>query len=126
MDAGRCFARRLRAGDVVALCGDLGAGKTHFSKGVVEAFGGDAEEVASPTYTLVHEYRAGRLPVFHFDFYRLEEARELRGVGWADYLQEDGVLLVEWADRFPSALPKETIRVVFSIGDGSRRVIEIS
>lgn len=125
IDAGRFLARRLRAGDVVALCGDLGAGKTHFAKGIVAEFGGDPSGVTSPTFTLVHEYREGRLPVFHFDFYRLEEARELRGIGWEDYLREDGVLLVEWADRFPEAFPAESIRVRFSIGEGSQRILDI-
>jgi tRNA threonylcarbamoyladenosine biosynthesis protein TsaE len=126
IDAGRRFAHSLRAGDVVALCGDLGAGKTHFTKGIVSALSGQQEDVTSPTFTLVHEYRAGRLPVFHFDFYRLEESRELFGIGWEDYLAEDGVMIVEWADRFPRALPDGTIRVEISILDASRRSLQIS
>ena len=125
MDAGRALARRLRSGDVVALCGDLGAGKTHFEKGVVAELGGDPGAVTSPTFTLVHEYRDGTLPVFHFDFYRLEEPSELRGIGWEDYLGEDGVLLVEWADLFPGAFPAESIHVRFLIGEGSQRILEI-
>ncbi|RFC46066.1 MAG: tRNA threonylcarbamoyladenosine biosynthesis protein TsaE [Verrucomicrobia bacterium] len=123
--AGRALAARLRAGDVVALSGDLGAGKTHFAKGVVAELGGDPSGVTSPTFTLVHEYREGSLPVFHFDFYRLEQARELRGIGWEDYLQEDGILLVEWADRFPEAFPPNTIHVRFLIGEGFQRVLEV-
>jgi tRNA threonylcarbamoyladenosine biosynthesis protein TsaE len=122
---GRALAATLQKGAVVALTGDLGAGKTHFTKGLVEALGGDPAEVTSPTFTLVHEYREGRLPVFHFDFYRLEEASELRGIGWEDYLLEDGVLVVEWAERFPEALPDGTVRVRFSIGGGNQRTVEV-
>ena len=88
----------------VALTGGLGAGKTHFTKGLVRGLGG-TEEVTSPTFTLVHEYSAGRLPVFHFDFYRIETERELTGIGWDEYLDAGGVCVVEWADRFPDLLP---------------------
>ncbi len=122
---GRAFSEKLRKGAVVALSGDLGAGKTHFTKGIVEGFGGNPAEVTSPTFTLVHEYREGRVPVFHFDFYRLEEASELRNIGWEDYLLEEGVLVVEWAERFPEALPKDTVRVCFSICGGDRRKLEV-
>lgn len=126
MNAGETLSSRLRGGEVVALCGDLGAGKTHFAKGVVAGLGGDPQEVSSPTFTLVHEYRDGRLPVYHFDFYRLEAASELRGIGWEDYLREDGVLVVEWADRFLEELPKDAIRVRFLIGEGDTRILEVS
>jgi tRNA threonylcarbamoyladenosine biosynthesis protein TsaE len=126
MEAGRRLAGRLVPGSVLALSGDLGAGKTHFAKGVVEALGADPSGVTSPTFTLVHEYRGGRLPVFHFDFYRLDAASELQQIGWDDYLNEDGVLLVEWADRFPEVFPQGSIRVRFAIGEGNQRVLEIS
>lgn len=119
------LAQTLGKGAVVALTGDLGAGKTHFTKGLVEALGGEPSEVTSPTFTLVHEYRGGRLPVFHFDFYRLGEATELRHIGWEDYLLEDGVVVVEWADRFPEALPSDAVRVRFVIGAGNERKLEV-
>ena len=93
--------RRAGPGDCLALVGDLGAGKTHFTKGIVAGLGCDAA-VTSPTFTLVHEYRGGRLPVFHFDFYRLESAAELLAIGWDDYLDEGGVAIVEWADNSPT------------------------
>lgn len=126
LEAGRRLAERLVPGSVLALSGDLGAGKTHFAKGVVEALGADPSGVTSPTFTLVHEYRGGRLPVFHFDFYRLDAASELLQIGWDDFLNEDGVLLVEWADRFPEVFPEGSIRVRFTIGEGNQRVLEIS
>ena len=123
--AGRLLARRLKRGDVVALCGDLGAGKTHFTKGIIESLGGAPDDVTSPTFTLVHEYRGGRIPVFHFDFYRLDDPQELRGIGWDDYLMEEGVLVVEWAERFPEALPDHTIKVEFLVEEGTRRILKV-
>ena len=105
--AGESLGAELRAGDVVALTGGLGAGKTHFTKGLVRGLGSD-EEVTSPTFTLVHEYRQGRVPVFHFDFYRMEKPAEVTGIGWDEYLDAGGVCVVEWADRFPALLPEHT------------------
>lgn len=122
---GRELASVLGKGAVVALSGDLGAGKTHCVKGLVEALGGDPNEVTSPTFTLVHEYRNARVPVFHFDFYRLEDALELRSIGWEDYLLEDGVVVVEWAERFPEAFPAGTVQVRFLIGEGNQRRVEV-
>lgn len=105
--AGAALAAELRAGDVIALTGGLGAGKTHFTKGLVRSLGG-GDEVTSPTFTLVHEYRGGRLPVFHFDFYRMETPGEVTALGWDEYLDAGGVCVVEWADRFPALLPAGT------------------
>ena len=118
-------ANSLRPGSVIALVGPLGAGKTHFSKGLVAGLGGDPDSVTSPTFTLVHEYTHGcRLPVFHFDFYRLDSPAELLAIGWDDYLDEgDGVLLVEWADKFPDLLPPDTQWWTFAIAPvGGRQV----
>ena len=119
---GRSFADRLEPGDVVALNGDLGAGKTHFCKGVVDGLGCQAE-VTSPTFSLVQEYRGGRFPVFHFDFYRLDSPEELIGIGWDDYLEEEGILLVEWAGKFSEVLPAGTIELRFERGKDECRTI---
>lgn len=120
--AGREFAEGLARGTVIGLDGDLGAGKTHFCKGLVAGLGA-VEEVTSPTFSLVQEYGSGRLPVFHFDWYRLDSPRELEALGWDDYLDEGGIVLVEWAEKFPGMLPHSTIRMHFAITpDGSRRV----
>lgn len=117
------IAAGLAAGDVLALIGQLGAGKTHFSKGVVAGLGGDPDTVTSPTFTLVHEYARGcRVPVFHFDFYRLDSPTEALGIGWEDYLDEaEGVLLVEWADKFPELMPSRTRWFRFEIGQDDAR-----
>ncbi|MEO5754244.1 MAG: tRNA (adenosine(37)-N6)-threonylcarbamoyltransferase complex ATPase subunit type 1 TsaE [Chthoniobacterales bacterium] len=103
----REWAEQLQPNDVVALVGGLGAGKTHFVKGLVEGLAG-SEDVTSPTFTLVHEYRRGRLPVFHFDFYRLGALPEIEQIGFYEYLEDGGVSVIEWADRFPQALPNRT------------------
>ncbi len=115
-------AARVVAGAVIGLSGGLGAGKTHWTKGFVAAMGFPAE-VTSPTFSLVHEYRGGRLPVFHFDFYRLESAAELLALGWDEYLDEGGVVIAEWADKFPELLPPDAHRLEFTVApDGSRTV----
>lgn len=122
LELGRAAAVGVRPGMVIALIGGLGAGKTHWTKGFVAGLG-SAAEVTSPTFGLVHEYPGGRLPVFHLDFYRLENADELIAIGWDEYLEAEGVVIAEWGDRFPEVLPPETIRLVFSIEeDGSRTV----
>jgi len=123
---GRQLATQINSGDVIALVGNLGAGKTHATKGIVSGLG-CSSEVSSPTFTLVHEYYGGRLPAFHFDFYRLETAGEVIGIGWDDYLDADGVVIVEWADRFPDLLPGNTRWFRFEIlPDGTRVVAESS
>jgi len=98
----------LRGGEVLALCGSLGAGKTHFTQGLARGLEIAPQSVTSPTFTLVHEYAGGRLPLYHFDFYRLESEDELLGVGWEEYLEEPGIVVAEWADKFPHLLPAST------------------
>jgi tRNA threonylcarbamoyladenosine biosynthesis protein TsaE len=108
MALGRRIAATLHGGEVLALCGNLGTGKTHLAKGIAAGLGCDPSGVTSPTFTLVHEYRGGRLPIFHFDFYRLEEEDEVWRLGFEEYLEEGGVILVEWADKFAATMPAET------------------
>jgi tRNA threonylcarbamoyladenosine biosynthesis protein TsaE len=116
------WAGELDGGEALGLIGGLGAGKTHFCKGLVGALG-HSGDVTSPTFGLVHEYRGGRLPVFHWDFYRLGAAAELPAAGWDELLDEAGITLVEWADRFPEWLPPSTRWLRFEIlADGARRV----
>lgn len=115
------FGRVVEAGTVVSLEGPLGAGKTHFAKGVVAAMGSD-DGVSSPTFTLVHEYVGGRIPVAHFDFYRLEDAGELVNLGFDDYLDGSGIVLIEWGDRFSEVLPPDAWRVRIEVDGAGRRV----
>ena len=92
---------------VIALIGQLGAGKTHFVKGLAQGLG-IADDVSSPTFSLVQEYLQGNKPLYHFDFYRIEADEELLDLGWDDYLQRPGIIVVEWADRYPNAFPADT------------------
>ena len=118
---GREISVLLQKGTVISLEGPLGAGKTQLSKGVAAALG-CRDEASSPSFTLVHEYAGGRLPLHHFDFYRLKSSQELIGIGYDDSLG-NGALLVEWGDKFPEALPAGTVRLRIEIlPEGGRRV----
>src|SRR6201995_2134593 len=107
---------------VLSLIGDLGSGKTEFVKGIALGLGIDAD-VTSPTFTIVHEYRGGRRPLFHMDFYRLREERELDEIGFDDYLRAGGVCAIEWGDKFPDRLPPDSMKIFFRIDDGEQREI---
>jgi tRNA threonylcarbamoyladenosine biosynthesis protein TsaE len=110
-------------GDVFALTGDLGAGKTQFVKGFVRGVGSQAG-VTSPTFVLVHEYTDGRLPVYHFDFYRIENRDALLRLGFDDYVFGDGVSLIEWADRYRDLIPSHAKWLSFEMRDKNTRVIQ--
>ena len=100
---GKKLAELLRPGDVIANNGDLGAGKTAFTRGLAAGLG-IREAVTSPTYTIVNEYLSGRMPLFHFDMYRLSSSEELFDIGWEDYLARGGVCAVEWSENVADAL----------------------
>lgn len=121
--AGRELAPRLGAGSTVLLIGDLGAGKTAFVRGLAEGLGISPGEVRSPTFTLMHEYRGGRLPLFHVDLYRLDDTREVEDLG-LDEVAAGGVLAIEWAEKLP-AVPVDALAVRISHGDGDMRTIQI-
>jgi tRNA threonylcarbamoyladenosine biosynthesis protein TsaE len=120
--AGRTYGQNAAKGDVFALTGDLGAGKTQFVKGFVAGLGSNAE-VTSPTFVLVHEYGDGRLPAYHFDFYRLDNSDAVLRLGFDDYVFGDGVSLIEWADRYPDLIPKEAKWLSFELEGENTRVI---
>lgn len=120
--AGAECGRGAQKGDVFGLTGDLGAGKTQFVKGFVAELG-SSDPVTSPTFTLIHEYAGGRIPVYHFDFYRLESADEVARLGLDEYLFGDGVCIIEWADRFSELLPAGTRWISLEVQSESRRAI---
>ncbi len=122
---GARLAEALDAGRVVAFTGDLGAGKTAFVSGMARALGVE-ERVTSPTFTIVNEYEGGRLPLFHFDMYRLGDADELFHIGWEDYLARGGICAVEWSENVAEAIEPDAVRVSIVRGDGdSDRMITI-
>ena len=123
---GSGLAAQLRAGDVIAFYGGLGAGKTAFTRGLAAGLG-VTDAVTSPTYTIVNEYLSGRLPLFHFDMYRLSSSEELFDIGWEDYLARGGVCAVEWSENVEEALTG-AIRVTIETlaDDPDARVITIT
>ena len=121
---GRTLSASLNAGDVVLLLGDLGAGKTAFVRGLAEGLGIPGEQVSSPTFTIVQEYRGGRLPLFHVDLYRLDDAREIDDLG-LDEIAAEGVLAIEWAEKLTRPIANAvTVRIDHAAGDG--RVITLT
>lgn len=122
---GEELGRTIPAGTVIAFTGDLGAGKTAFTRGLARGLGYPGR-VTSPTFTVVNEYEGGRLPLFHFDMYRLGGADELFDIGWEDYLRRGGVCAVEWSENVAEALPA-AVRIDIRRGEGdSDRVITIT
>ncbi|MBQ6541002.1 MAG: tRNA (adenosine(37)-N6)-threonylcarbamoyltransferase complex ATPase subunit type 1 TsaE [Lachnospiraceae bacterium] len=107
------IGRKAGRGAVYALFGDLGVGKTVFSKGFAKGLG-VTETVVSPTFTILREYRSGRLPMYHFDVYRIEEPEEMNEIGFREYFYGDGVSLVEWADQIPELIPRSAVRITIS------------
>jgi tRNA threonylcarbamoyladenosine biosynthesis protein TsaE len=124
-EAAARFASKLKEGDVVALEGELGSGKTCFVQGLARGLGvSEKAFVRSPSFTLLNEYK-GNLPLYHFDFYRLFAAEDLGDLGLEEYFDGDGVTVVEWADKFPGSLPEKTIHIRFKIVDENIREIDI-
>ena len=124
IEFGRQFAASLQPGDVVALTGDLGAGKTCLVKGIALSLG-VTQDVTSPTFTIIHEYRGGRLPLAHIDLYRLNSEREALNIGIEDYLNGPGITVIEWAERIESLLPPQTKRIRLAVVDDNSRSIEV-
>jgi len=122
---GRQLAGSLRAGDVLALTGDLGAGKTCLVQGLAAGLN-ITHAVTSPTFTLIHEYRGGRLPLAHIDLYRLATASEAVNIGIEEYLSGVGVTVIEWAERIESLLPAQTKRIRLTAIDETTRQIEVT
>ena len=118
---GQRLAACLHPGDVIAYYGDLGAGKTAFTRGLAKGLG-ICEAVTSPTYTIVNEYLSGRMPLFHFDMYRLGSSDELFDIGWEDYLTRGGVCAVEWSENVEDALEDAITICIRRLDDQEREV----
>ena len=115
------LAKVLTAGTVIAYRGDLGAGKTAFTRGLAKGLG-CRDMVTSPTYTIVNEYLSGKMPLFHFDMYRLGSADDLWDIGWEDYLDRGGICAVEWSENVEEALDRFILVNIEKTGDESRRI----
>lgn len=118
---GEALGKILTPGTVLAYRGDLGAGKTAFTRGLARGLGA-GERVTSPTYTIVNEYLSGRMPLFHFDMYRLGSSDELFDIGWEDYLERGGVCAVEWSENVADALTDAITVTIEKTGEETRRI----
>ena len=118
---GAALAKGRTPGNIIAYCGDLGAGKTAFTRGLARGLG-CTDIVTSPTYTIVNEYLSGRLPLFHFDMYRLGSSDELWDIGWEDYLERGGICAVEWSENVTDAMENAIWVRIEKTGDESRRI----
>ena len=118
---GLLLGKHIGPGTVVAYRGGLGAGKTAFTRGLARGLG-CTEPVTSPTYTIVNEYLSGRIPLFHFDMYRLESAEDLWDIGWEDYLDRGGVCAVEWSENVAGALEDPVSVTIEKLGDNTRKI----
>jgi len=122
---GKKIGKKLKPGDVVALIGNLGAGKTVFTKGIAAGLGVKAAKyVNSPTFVLIKQYK-GKLPLYHFDLYRMDSQQQVKEIGYEEYFYGDGITVVEWADKIEELLPKKYLRVQFSIKGKEKRQIKI-
>ena len=118
---GAALGKLLPPGTILAYRGDLGAGKTAFTRGLARGLG-CKETVTSPTYTIVNEYLGGRIPLFHFDMYRLASSDDLWDIGWEDYLERGGVCAVEWSENVEDAMENPVRVTIYKTGDESRRI----
>ena len=118
---GEKIGRNIKSGTVIAFFGGLGMGKTAFTRGLARGLGYE-EPVTSPTYTIVNEYLGGRLPLFHFDMYRLRSSDDLWDIGWEDYLDRGGICAVEWSENVTDALEDPVLVTIEKLGDTSRRI----
>ena len=126
IEYGKSLGAELSSGAVIGLIGDLGSGKTTLTRGLALGLG-VSDGITSPTFTLINEYRGGRLPLYHFDVYRLDDPGDMEQLGYEEYFYGDGVSVVEWADKFPGLLPDDAIIIHLEQGGGpDERLVTVS
>jgi tRNA threonylcarbamoyladenosine biosynthesis protein TsaE len=121
---GKAIAKHLNKGDIVCLFGNLGAGKTVLVKGIAEGLGIKRNKIISPTFVLIHEYKRD-IPLYHFDLYRLENPKDIFGLGYEEYFFNDGITVIEWADRLKYLLPGEFLKIELLIKTNSERLFKL-
>jgi tRNA threonylcarbamoyladenosine biosynthesis protein TsaE len=124
LNIGKRIGRHLCQGDIICLCGNLGAGKTVLTKGIAEGLGIDREKVISPSFVLIRQHTQGVLPLYHFDLYRLNQPQDILSLGYEEYLYNEGVAVIEWADKLEHLLPKEFLKVELTFKDESQRMLK--
>lgn len=123
---GKLIAGNLKRGQIICLFGQLGSGKTVFAKGIASGLGIKKEEVISPSFVLIRQYPQGKLPLYHFDLYRLKKPEDILVLGYEEYLYGDGIVVIEWADRLKYLLPKEFLKIELWVRNKSQRLLKFS
>jgi tRNA threonylcarbamoyladenosine biosynthesis protein TsaE len=122
---GKLISRKLKKGDIVCLFGDLGSGKTVLTKGISLGLGVDKDKVTSPTFVILRQHE-GKFPIYHFDLYRLNSPEDILGLGYEEYFFDEGISVIEWADKLGKLLPKEFLRIRLMVIGENKRLIKIS
>ena len=126
LNIGRALAKNLKPQDIICLFGRFGSGKTILTKGIAWGLGLRMDAVISPSFVLIREHRKARIPLIHFDLYRLKSAKDILGLGYEDYFYQDGVSVIEWADRLKYLMPKEYLKIELFIKGKTKRLFEFS
>jgi len=125
LGVGRTIARNLQGGDIICLYGQLGSGKTLLTKGIAWGLGIKKDTITSPTFVLLNHYARAKIPLYHFDLYRLKTSRDIQEIGYEEFFYGSGVTVIEWADRLGPLLPREHLRVNLEIRQGTTRTLEL-
>ena len=126
LNLGASLARRLQPGDIICLQGGLGSGKTTLTKGIAAGLGISPSEVTSSSFILIRPHLAGKIPLFHFDFYRLKRSSDIVGLGFEEYFYGEGVSVVEWPEKLDCLMPKERLMVKLAYAQADKRIFEFS
>lgn len=126
INIGKSIAKNLKADDVICLFGDLGSGKTVLTKGIGQGLGIRSASINSPSFVLIRQYTQSRLPLYHFDLYRLKEPSDIMYLAYEEYLDAGGVVVIEWADRLRNLMPQEFLKIELSIRYDTQRLLEFS
>jgi tRNA threonylcarbamoyladenosine biosynthesis protein TsaE len=125
LNIGKAIAKNLESGDIVCLFGQLGSGKTVLTKGISAGLGVEKNKVISPSFVLMRQYK-GRIPIYHFDFYRLDNPRDILGIGYEEFFYDEGVCVIEWADRLGELLPQEFLKIELLVKGDKQRLLNFS
>lgn len=123
---GKEIAKNLRKGDILCLFGELGSGKTALTKGIAAGLGVRKNKVISPSFVLIRQYNSGRIPLYHFDLYKLKAMQDILTLGYEEYFYNEGITVIEWAGRLECLLPKEYLKIKIYIRDNQQRLFEIT
>lgn len=123
---GRIIARNLKSGDIICLFGELGSGKTVLVKGIAQGLGIKRDEVISPSFVLIRQHHQGKLPLYHFDLYRLKTASAILGLGYEEYFYDQGASVIEWADRLKYLLPQNFLKIELSYKSDTQRLLNFT